>query len=79
MKAMKAVRGTHAFPIIIERDEGGFFVATNPALPGCYSQGRTMDEALQNVREATEVCLAGRQDNDRDIAASSVSVHVISV
>ena len=50
----------HLFPVIVERDEAGFFVATNPALPGCYSQGKSMEEALANVREATYVSTANR-------------------
>ncbi len=50
---MKRVRDTRHFPVIVEQDEDGFFVATNPALPGCYSQGNSMEEALANVREAT--------------------------
>jgi predicted RNase H-like HicB family nuclease len=37
---------------LIEQDEDGMFVAEVPALPGCISQGRTREEALQNIREA---------------------------
>ena len=45
------------FPVIIEKDEDGFFVAINPSLEGCYSQGKTIEEALKNIQEATELCL----------------------
>ncbi len=38
----------------IEQDEAGYFVAEVPALPGCLSQGRSRDEALQNLQEAIE-------------------------
>ena len=34
--------------------EDGYLVAECPELPGCASQGRTREEALQNVREAIE-------------------------
>jgi predicted RNase H-like HicB family nuclease len=64
------------FPIIIEQDEDGFFVAINPSLFGCYSQGRTIEEALANVREATVLCLEETTDNIP--GASSVSVHLIT-
>ena len=37
--------------VIHEAPEGGFW-AEVPALPGCYSQGETMNEGLENVREA---------------------------
>ena len=35
-----------------EDDEIGGFAASVPALPGCYSQGATRDEAIENIREA---------------------------
>jgi predicted RNase H-like HicB family nuclease len=40
--------------VVIERDEAGYFVAEVPALPGCFSQGNTREEALTNIREAIE-------------------------
>jgi predicted RNase H-like HicB family nuclease len=40
--------------VLIEKDEAGYFVAEVPALPGCLSQGKTKEEALQNIREAVE-------------------------
>jgi predicted RNase H-like HicB family nuclease len=38
----------------IEQDEAGYYVAEVPALPGCLSQGKTKEEALQNIQEAIE-------------------------
>ena len=66
----------YTFPIIVEKDEDGFYVAINPSLQGCYSQGKTIEEALANVREATELCL---EDLPKDAVphVSSVSVHLI--
>lgn len=43
--------------VIIEEGEDGFYVASVPALKGCWSQGKTRDEALKNVREAIELYL----------------------
>ena len=65
------------FPVIVEEDEAGFFVASNPALPGCYSQGKSMEEALANVREATEACLDDRPGED--VSLLNISVHVIAL
>jgi predicted RNase H-like HicB family nuclease len=42
--------------VVHEADEGGFW-AEVPALPGCVSQGETMDELLANVREAIQAWL----------------------
>ncbi|MBM4018571.1 MAG: type II toxin-antitoxin system HicB family antitoxin [Planctomycetes bacterium] len=38
--------------VVLERDEGGFYVAEVPAMPGCLSQGRTKKEVLANIKEA---------------------------
>ena len=40
--------------VVIEKDESGYFVAEVLALPGCFSQGKTREEALTNIREAIE-------------------------
>ncbi len=38
--------------VIIENGEDGYFVASVPSLKGCWSQGKTRDQALENIREA---------------------------
>ena len=43
--------------IVHEAEEGGFW-AEVPAIPGCASQGETLDELLKNVHEAIEGCLS---------------------
>jgi len=40
--------------VIIEKDEAGYYVAEVPALPGCFSQGKTDEEAIANIKEAVE-------------------------
>lgn len=45
------------FDVIIEKDEEGFFVATVPALPGCHTQARSLDELMERVKEAITLCL----------------------
>ena len=45
------------FKIKLETDEDGTFVATVPSLPGCISQGKTEDEAIENIKEAIQVHL----------------------
>jgi predicted RNase H-like HicB family nuclease len=42
------------YRVIIAQDEDGVFVAEVPALPGCISQGKTRNEAINNIREAIE-------------------------
>jgi predicted RNase H-like HicB family nuclease len=43
--------------VVLERGEDGYFVAHCPALKSCWSQGKTRDEALANIREAIALCL----------------------
>ncbi len=40
--------------VVIEQHETGYYVAEVPALPGCFSQGKTCGEAVINVKEAVE-------------------------
>jgi predicted RNase H-like HicB family nuclease len=40
--------------VIIEKDEAGYYVAEVPALPGCFSQGKSHEEAIANIKEAIE-------------------------
>jgi predicted RNase H-like HicB family nuclease len=43
--------------VVHEAEEGGYW-AEVPAIPGCATQGKTIEELLKNVREAVEACLA---------------------
>lgn len=45
------------FYVIIERDEDGYYVGEVPQLRACYSQGRTLDEVMANIKEVIELCL----------------------
>ena len=43
--------------VLIERDAEGYLVASVPALRGCHTQARSMDELLTRIREAIDLCL----------------------
>lgn len=43
--------------VIVEPGEDGYFVAHVPSLKSCWSQGRTREEALQNIRQAIDLYL----------------------
>jgi len=45
------------FKVIIEQDKDGYFIATVPSLPGCYTQAKTLLELKKRIREAILLCL----------------------
>ena len=45
------------YTIVIEKDEDGYYVGSVPALPGCHSQGRSIDQLLERMQEAIALCL----------------------
>jgi len=55
------------FAITLEKDEDGFFVVSCPALPGCHSQGRTKEEAIDNIREAIQGYIASMRKHGEPI------------
>jgi predicted RNase H-like HicB family nuclease len=45
------------FFVLVEQDEDGMLIGEVPQLQGCYSQGRTLDELMGNIREVIQLCL----------------------
>ncbi|MGO9255286.1 MAG: type II toxin-antitoxin system HicB family antitoxin [Bryobacteraceae bacterium] len=45
------------YDAVIERDEEGYYVASVPQIPGCHTQARSLDEVIERIREAIELCL----------------------
>jgi predicted RNase H-like HicB family nuclease len=64
--------------VVIERGENGFFAAHCPSLKSCWSQGRTREEALTNIREAIDLYLEPSPMDITDStapASSTLAVH----
>jgi predicted RNase H-like HicB family nuclease len=49
-------------PVVITKGESGYYIAEVPIIPGCYSQGKTKEEALAHVTEAANLCLKCQKD-----------------
>jgi len=60
------VRRAFEFDVVILEDESGGYVAFVPSLPGCHTQGESIDEVLENVREAIELYLETLSDEERE-------------
>ncbi len=52
---------TYKFRIVIEEDEDGVYVVSCPALRGCYSQGATIEEAVENINDAIRLHIEARK------------------
>ncbi len=67
-------------PVLMEKDEDGFFVVECPLLQGCYTQGKTLDEALKNIHEVIELCLEDQKDEivEHLDTIQEFSYHVVS-
>jgi len=50
------------FKVVITSGEDGWYIAECPALPGCISQGETIDQALENIKDAIQGCLEVRNE-----------------
>ena len=72
---------TYNVSIVIEQDDAGYF-AYSPELPGCYSQGRSHEAAVHNIKEAVDLYLETLDPEERiqflskQISTSSVEVVV---
>ena len=67
----------YSFQVVIEKEEKdeGYY-AYSPTLPGCFSNGRTIEEAKRNIRDAVEQHLAVLLDRGEPVPQNERMVHV---
>ena len=64
------------FTVTLDRDEDGAWVVECPAIPGCMSQGATKEEAIENIREAIQLCLEVRAEQGLPLTIETRQVEV---
>lgn len=64
------------FSVTIDRDEDGLWVVECPAIPGCFSQGQTKEEALENIQDAIFQCLQVRAERGLPLTIETRQVEV---
>ena len=64
--------------ITIYQDEDGVFIAECPSIPGCVSQGKTEEEAEENIRDAIKQCLEVRAENGLPLTVTTREVEIVS-
>lgn len=66
------------FNVTVDRDEDGVWVVECPAIPGCVSQGRTKQEALENIKDAITLCLEVRAEKGMPLTVETRQVEVVA-
>ena len=66
------------FTVVFDRDEDGVWVVECPAIPGCVSQGRTKEQALENIHEAIQLCLEVRAEYGLPLTVETQQVEVFA-
>ena len=65
------------FTVLIEKGEDGLYIAKVPDISGCYTQGKTIAEVLDRIKEAIEVCLEG--DKEEIVPMKFIGVQQIQI
>jgi predicted RNase H-like HicB family nuclease len=65
-------------PIVIEADADGYFVSC-PPLQGCYSQGDTYEQAVENIKDAIRLHIQDRLADGEEIPQLSVSLSTVEI
>ena len=68
-------------PLFVEKDEDDFYVVECPLFEGCYSQGKTLDEALKNIREVIQLILEEKKNQEvlKSYRPQELSLHTITL
>lgn len=65
--------------VIIYPGQDGFWVAECPSLPGCVSQGETKEKAVENIKEAIELCIEGLRDEGMPVPEDHLEATLVAV
>jgi predicted RNase H-like HicB family nuclease len=57
----------YVLQVVIEQDEDGVYIASCPALEGCYTQGATFEEAMKNVKDVIQMCLEELKEEKKKV------------
>lgn len=79
--AIKTTVRNKTFPVFVERDEDGIYVVECPLFRGCFTQGKTLDMAIRNIKEVIELCLMEKENSDiaKSYRPREVSLHSVTL
>ena len=67
------------YPVIIEQDKDGVFIIECLTFEGCRSYGKTIDEALSNIKEAIQVCINETDKDEKSVWSTFIGVRDVEV
>jgi predicted RNase H-like HicB family nuclease len=65
------------FNAVIERDSEGYYVASVPQIPACHTQARSLDEVMQRIHEAIELCLEVEAAPEQEL--EFIGIHRVTI
>lgn len=66
------------FNVIIEKDEDGYYIGTVPELPGCHTQGKTLDQLNEHMIEAIELYLEEKKE-ELDFSTKFIGIQRVEI
>lgn len=78
---LKSSLGRAKLPLFVEKDESGLYVVECPLFEGCYTQGKTLDEALKNIRDVIYLIMEEKANRDilKTYRPQEISLHTITL
>ena len=70
---------TRRYAVIFEKEEEGGYHVFCPALPGCHSQSATVEEGIQNVREAIELYIETLEEDGLPVPEKDILIKPIEI
>ena len=66
------------YTVYIEQDEDGVFIGSVPSIPGCHTEGNTVDELLSNLKEVVALCVRNldQEEHNKFIGVQNIEVAI---
>lgn len=77
----RKIKYNRKLPLLIERGQDNMYIVECPLFNGCYTQGKTIDEAIANIREVIELILEEKDAKKilRNYNPQEISLHIITM
>lgn len=69
----------HQFNVIFEQDEDNYFVASVPSIPGCYTQGKTLEIAKKRITEVIKLSLDENPDYSQATSSGFIGIENVTI